>query len=65
MPYTSHLTQHTSRGALIFIDSILQDKNPCVTDATLIMTDVTADWSYVTQAGVGLVGAPGRRLGSA
>ena len=39
--HTSHLTQHTSHGALIFIDSILQDKNPCVTDATLIVTDAT------------------------
>ena len=29
MSYTSHLTQHTSHGALIFIDSILQDKNMC------------------------------------
>ena len=29
MFYTSHLTQHTSHGALIFIDSILQDKNLC------------------------------------
>ena len=29
MFYTSHLTQHTSHGALLFIDSILQDKNLC------------------------------------
>ena len=29
MSHTSHLTQHTSHGALIFIDAILQDKNPC------------------------------------
>ena len=29
MPYTSHLTQHTSHGALILIDFILQDKNLC------------------------------------
>ena len=39
--YVLHLTQHTSHGALTFIDSILQDKNPCVTDATLIVTDAT------------------------
>ena len=29
MSYTSHLTQYTSLGALIFIDSILQDRNLC------------------------------------
>ena len=28
MSYTSHLSQHTSHGALTFIDSILQDKTP-------------------------------------
>ena len=29
------------------------------------VTDVSHDQCHVTQAGVGLVGAPGRRLGSA
>ena len=29
IPHTSHLTQYISNGALIFIDSILQDKNLC------------------------------------
>ena len=29
------------------------------------VTDVSHDQSHVTKAGVGLVGAPGRRLGSA